>query len=164
LEKFYDGLWKKLSTEEKYILYDFALDGFTNYKAGILLYKLLYRDLLFVDKNFQLRVRSADFHNYLLSKDIFNQYLQDPEDIKVYKYMTSVRKQGFWQAFRVPLQVIIGAAGLFIFFTQEALTQKIVGLCTSLPFITQMLSSLFDRSNGQKDADPPAYPYSSGDS
>jgi len=154
-EKFYDNIWKQLSTEEKYVLYDFALDGFTNYKAGVLLYNLLYRDLLYIDKNYQIRIRSADFHNYLLSKDIFNQYLQNEEDmnkddVKVYRFMLSVRKQGFWQAFRVPLQVIIGAAGLFIFFTQEALTQKILGLFTSLPFITQMLASFFERSNGQK--------------
>jgi hypothetical protein len=154
LEKPYDDLWKKLTTEEKYVLYDFALDGFTNYKAGILIYKLLHRDLLYVDRNFLLRIRSADFHNYLLSKDIFNPYQENKEDIKVYKYMMSVRKQGFWQAFRVPLQVILGAAGLFIFFTQEALSQKIIGLLTSLPFITQMLASFFERSNGQKNKDP----------
>ena len=150
LEQFYDGIWKDLSTEEQYILYDFALDNFTNYKAGVLIYKLLHRDLLYIDSNYQLRIRSADFHNYLLSKDLFCQYTQNAEDMKVYKYMLRVRNQGFWQAFRVPLQVIIGAAGLFIFFTQEALSQKILGLFTSLPFVTQLLASVFERPNGQK--------------
>jgi hypothetical protein len=43
LERLYDTIWKQIPKEEKYILYDFAMDGFTNYKAGALIYKLMYR-------------------------------------------------------------------------------------------------------------------------
>jgi hypothetical protein len=154
LEKLYDSLWTKITTEEKYILYDFSLDGFTNYKAGVLIYKLLYRDLLRIDDNYQLHIRSLDFYNYLLSKNIFNQYLIDTNDLEVYRYMSNVRKQGSWQTFRIPLQIIFAVLGLFVFFTQEALYQRVIGLFTSLPVITQLLASFFEKTNSQDENRP----------
>jgi hypothetical protein len=152
LEKMYDEVWKAIPTDEKYILYDFALDGFTNYKAGILLYKLLQKGLLRIDEDLRLEIMSHNFHNYLLSKDIFNKHLLNKDDIEVYTYMKNAKKQGSWQAFRVPLHIILAGVGLFVFLTQDALYQKMIGLFASIPSLMQMLMTFFEKSNG-KDAD-----------
>ena len=149
LERIYDKVWAALPTDEKYILYDFALDGFTNYKGGILLYTLLQKRVLRIDNDFRLVIMSQNFHNYLLSKDIFNKTLLSKDDMAVYKYMKNARRQGSWQAFRIPLYIILSVAGIFIFLTQDELYQKVIGLFASIPSLAQMLTSFFGKSNGK---------------
>jgi hypothetical protein len=152
LERMYDQVWAALPTDEKYILYDFALDGFTNYKGGILLYRLLQKRVLRIDDDFRLTIMSENFHNYLLSKDIFNKPLLSKDDMAVYKYMKNARRQGSWQAFRIPLYIILSVAGIFIFLTQDELYQKVIGLFASIPSLAQMLTSFFGKNNGKDTA------------
>jgi len=148
----YDSLWQSLSTEEKYILYDFALDGFTNYKSGTILYRLLRKKVVTITPELRLVPASQSFHNYLLNKDIFNKgQMNDKDDLEVFSFMKTVRKQGSWQAFRVPLLILLAAGGLFIFLTQDALYQKVIGLVTSVPALAQMVLNLFERNKNGGD-------------
>ena len=152
LEDTYNNLWQSLSTEEKYILYDFALDGFTNYKSGTILYRLLRKKVVRITPELRLAPASKSFHNYLLNKDIFNKGdMNDKDDLEVFTFMKKVRKQGSWQAFRVPLHILLAAGGLFIFLTQDALYQKVIGLVTSVPAMAQMVLNIFERNKNGGD-------------
>jgi len=46
------------------------------------------------------------------------------------------------------LFILITAAGIFIFVTQDAIYQKITGLITSLTSLLPLLSNLFNKSGG----------------
>jgi len=149
---YYEKIWNDLPAAEKFILYDFALDGFTNYKAGALLYKLLHKGILIVDqKDASLHIMTRSFHNYILSKDLFNRYQPGKGDEEVLQFMQRAQKQGSWQSFKTLLLILVAAGGLFVFFTQEALFQKIAGLIASIPSLVQGLSSLFEKANGKRD-------------
>jgi len=153
-ENYYDRIWADLSTPEKFILYDFSLDGFTNYKAGTILYKLIRKGILVIDhEDRSLHIMTQSFHNYLLNKDLFNRQLTSDKDKDIYLYMKKATKQGSWQSIKTPLLILLAVTGLFIFFTQEELYQKITGLSASIPSLIQVFSSLFDKSSGKDAAD-----------
>src|SRR2546423_74130 len=56
------------------------------------------------------------------------------------------RQNGEWLSFKTGLMILFTAFGLFIFFTQDALFQKMTGLLTSLISLTTQFSTLFDKS------------------
>jgi hypothetical protein len=138
-EKLYAQLWKPLPPMEKFVLYDLAKDGFTNYRTGSLLWRLQKRKLL-VFSNGQLEPVSDSFREYVLS-----QY----DDPGVIACLKKSRQEGSWRSFKLPLTILFTAFGLFIFFTQGALYQKLGGLLTSLLSMGSQISSFFDKAGRQ---------------
>lgn len=138
-EKLYAQLWKPLPPMEKFVLYDLAKDGFTNYRTGSLLWRLQKRNLL-VFSNGQLEPVSDSFREYVLS-----QY----DDPGVVACMKKSRQEGSWRSFKLPLTILFTAFGLFIFFTQGALYQKLGGLLTSLLSMGSQISTLFPKAGRQ---------------
>ena len=49
LQPVYSKLWDPLTPRQKFILFDFAQDGFANYKAGKDLQELMEKGLVFFD-------------------------------------------------------------------------------------------------------------------
>jgi len=138
-EKLYAQLWKPLPPMEKFVLYDLAKDGFTNYRTGSILWRLQKRNLL-VFSNGQLEPVSDSFREYVLS-----QY----DDPGVITCLKKSRQEGSWRSFKLPLTILFTAFGLFIFFTQGALYQKLGGLLTSLLSMGSQISSFFDKAGRQ---------------
>jgi hypothetical protein len=138
LENTYKAIWTPLSTEEKFVLFDFALDGLTNYKAGLQLFNLIRKGILYIDRDKHLHVMTRSFQNYVIS--------QAGTDVIV-QQMKKAKAQGSWQHFRVPVLLVISAAGIFVFLTQEAAYQKITGLFTSLSTLLPLITQFFDKSN-----------------
>jgi len=138
LKKTYDAIWSELSPEEKFVLFDFALDGLTNYKAGTVIFALIQRGILFIDSDGQLQFMTHSFHNYVIGQ-------AGTKVIAV--QLKKAKRQGSWQHFRVPVLLVIAAAGIFIFVTQEAMYQKITGLFTSLSTLLPLVTQFFDKGN-----------------
>ncbi|MEJ7678407.1 MAG: hypothetical protein WKG06_11215 [Segetibacter sp.] len=46
----YNAIWEGLKSDEKFLLYDFALDGYTNYKNVDILYRLYQKGLIRKEK------------------------------------------------------------------------------------------------------------------
>lgn len=138
----YEERWASLSTVKKFVLFDIARDGFPNYRTGNTLFDLLSDRLLEFRKNGHLELITPSFREFVLLK------AEDPEVIAALK---KSRQKGEWLSFKTALMILFTAFGLFIFFTQDALFQKMTGLLTSLVSITTQFSTLFDRTVPKSD-------------
>ena len=143
LEPVYSSLWDSLSTREKFILFDFAQDGFANYKAGKDLQALTKKGLLFFD-DLRIRVMTLSFQEYVL---------QQKDDKELMVFLADTGKRDTWKKIRTPLFIILTAFGIFIFVTQDAIYQKITGLLTSLTSLLPLLSNLFNKPVPGKQSD-----------
>jgi hypothetical protein len=143
-EKLYAQLWSPLLPIEKFVLFDLAKDGFSNYRTASILYQLRKKKLL-VFCNGRLDLVSDSFREYVLDQST---------DKSVISSLKKSRQNGTWQAFKLPLTILFTAFGLFIFFTQGALYQKLGGLFTSLISMGAQISSFFDRTGRQPAPEP----------
>jgi hypothetical protein len=128
--------WKQLSPREKFVLYDLARDGFANYRTGNVLYGLIHKGLLVFNET-KLTFVTRSFREYVLGQF---------EDADVAALLKKSRQTGSWLSFKTPLTILLTAFGLFLFFTQDAMFQKLTGLLTSLVSIGAQFSTLFDRT------------------
>ncbi|HWK05585.1 MAG TPA: cache domain-containing protein [Puia sp.] len=142
MKEVYKNLWAKLLPGERLLLYNFATDGLINYQAGMLLYNLLQKRIFFVDEKYQLHIMTDSFRNFVLNQS---------ENKEIVGLMAKSRKEGSWQSFRIPLLLGLGGLGLFLFFTQDDLYQKITGLMTSLITLRPLLSPFLGKGKGQND-------------
>ncbi|HTI92047.1 MAG TPA: hypothetical protein VL727_15745 [Puia sp.] len=150
-EKRFDETWKTLTPQKKFILYDLSRDGFSNYRTGNIIYGLLRDGLLVFRENGQLNFITRSFREYVLEK------AEDPDVVALWR---KSRNKGEWLSFKMPLMILFTAFGLFLFFTQDALFQKLTGLLTCLVSMTAQFSTLFDRtsapgSSSQKESPAP---------
>jgi len=133
----YEERWTSLTRIKKFVLFDLARDGFSNYRTGNTLFDLLSDRLLEFRKDGHLELITPSFREFVLLK------AEDPEVVAALK---NSRQKGAWLSFKTALMILFTAAGLFIFFTQDALFQKMTGLLTSLISITTQFSTLFDKT------------------
>lgn len=140
MKDIYKEIWDKCNKHEKFILYDFAMDGFTNYKNGDVIFGLIRKGILVFDENNLLRVMTLSFREFILH----NKKDKDIEELK-----TAAKEQDTWKNFKIPLLIVLAFIGIFIFFTQDLIYQKITGLLTSITSIVPLLNSFFGSgSNG----------------
>jgi hypothetical protein len=139
LEPVYYNLWNKLSARYKFILFDFAQDGFANYKAGKDLQALIEKGLLFFDGQ-RLSVMTLSFQEYILQ-------MKDDPELNV--FLSNAKKEYTWNKFQTPLLILIMAAGIFIFATQEEVYKKITGLLASISTLLPLLTGLFGKPAGK---------------
>jgi hypothetical protein len=139
-EDLYDDKWEKLKPMEKFILYDFAKDGFTNYRTIWFIYKLKHQGFLEFRKD-GLQFTDPSFREYVL---------QQSGNKDVQSFLKVARQTGSWQSFKIPLMILFATFGLFVFFTQDALYQKITGLAASFISMRPLLLSLFEKGNNDK--------------
>jgi hypothetical protein len=144
-----DIFWKRLSSdEERYILYDFATDRYTNYKNSAVLYRLISKGVL-VTKEGYLDVFSLSFRQYLLS-------LSEGDDAnRLVELQRKYRLPGTWQSVRVPAIAILLVLAVFLFATQPQVSTFLAGLALLATSLTTVIgfvrSSLPDASKKSKD-------------
>jgi hypothetical protein len=142
MDRCYQALWQNLTKLQKFLLYDFAQDGFSNYKAEKDLRQLMNMGLIFFD-DLRLTAVTLSFQEYILLK-------KDDPDINV--FMQAAVKEDTWKKLKSPLLILLACVGVFIFFTQDAVYQKITGLLTSFTSLLPLLTNLFNpKSNGKPD-------------
>ncbi|WP_336517811.1 hypothetical protein [Pollutibacter soli] len=143
LQPVFEKIWKSLTPVEQYTLFDFATDGFTNYKKMSVLYSLFSKGLLVTEAESgdggtgNLVFMSMAFRNYVLGKGT-------TEEIKV---QAKENKSGSWSSLRMVLIVILIAFAVFIFATQQEATQRIITILTSLGTLLPLMLKLFDTSS-----------------
>jgi len=131
MKPFYKRIWGDLSDNEKYILYDFAVDGFANYKTSKTLWQLIDKGIL-VFKDLTLTTMTISFQEYILHQKT------DPaisDRIKV------ASRENLWKKIKIPLLIFLGLVGIFIYFTQESIYEKISGLFASSGSILSLILS-----------------------
>ena len=139
LEPVYYNLWNKLSARHKFILFDFAQDGFANYKAGKDLQALIEKGLLFFEDQ-RLCVMTLSFQEYILQRSA------DPE---LNTFLSQAKKENTWNRIQTPLLVLLMAAGIFIFATQEEVYKKITGLLTTITSLLPLLNGMFGKASSK---------------
>jgi hypothetical protein len=141
MKDFYSAVWNKLSPEEKFILYDFSLDGFSNHKSSKILYELIHKGILYFD-GFTLSTMTWGFQEFVLGKK---------NDKEIISQLKTANAQDTWKKLKVPLLLLFGCLGIFIFLTQDAIYQKITGLLASSGSLITLISG-FLGNKSQKDS------------
>ncbi|MCW3113925.1 MAG: hypothetical protein JWR18_2321 [Segetibacter sp.] len=130
----YEKIWKECSDIEKFTLYDFALDGFTNYKKVTVLYQLIEKGLLIKeDNNFSIMTKS--FRNFLITKS-------SSEEIRI----LSKEGKGSWAIMRTVFYIILIVVAVFIFISQEEASKRLITIVSSLAALLPVILRLFDKS------------------
>ncbi len=137
LEKSYDRLWSECSTEEKFILYDYALDGFTNYKNTDFLFRLCMKGLLRIDEDGQLRIITYSFRNYLIAKTGTDEINQLKRDMNI---------GGTWSSLRSVFYFLLFGIAVFLIVTQqEIVTTRLLVIIPALATLLPQIIKLFDK-------------------
>lgn len=132
-DKFYSIIWQKCTDKEKYLLFDFAGDGFVNYKNVSDLYRLLSIGIITIDHE-EMKVFAPSFRAFVLCKK---------NSPAMFALQKKYRENSTWQGFRIPLLILfLGTAG-FIFITQEESFQKFMGLVAGASTLLSLLLKYF---------------------
>ena len=132
---YYQEVWASLDLMEKFTLYDFAQDGFTNYKNMGTLTRLINRGILIVDGEC-LKFMTYGFREWIL---------QSGDDKAFATIIENARENGRWENMRKPLLLLLAIPGIFIFITQDDVSQKITGFLTALAPLLPLISSFFPK-------------------
>ncbi len=132
-KNFYDFTWNKFSSKEKYLLLNYAQNGFVNFKNTEVIHHLLELGI-FVIRDEEIKIFSASFRAYILKQKNSEEILQ---------LKTELRQESTWQTFRMPFLLIILGTALFIFITQEQAFQRITALLTGVTTVFTLLMKFF---------------------
>lgn len=135
---FYVFIWSKCTAKEKYLLLDFAQNGFVNFKNTEVIYRL-FQQGIFTVLNDEVKLFSASFRSFILSQK------QSEEMTRLQK---EFQQESSWQTFRMPLLIILFSIAAFIFFTQEQTFQKITALVAGAGTILSLMLKFFSDGTG----------------
>ncbi|MCM5527603.1 hypothetical protein [Parasegetibacter sp. NRK P23] len=131
---FFEFLWENCSDKEKFLLFDFALDGLMNYKNSYEITKLVEKGILVPHRRLDiLRLFSASFRLFVLTK---KNSLQMAEITRKYNRASPLG------VFRFVLVVVAVAFFTFIFFTQNDVFDKILALTGGIVSVLANLSRI----------------------
>lgn len=139
-EGHYDGLWKRLSSQQRFVLYRLAVDGMVNPANHAILYSLLRAGLIIATPRFE--IFNDTFRTYILRHI-------DPEEATLW---ASEKAKKPLAPTRVLVIVMVAAMIGFLFFTQPELLQTSVGFFTALAAAIGALMKLLPSSQEQKPA------------
>ena len=131
----YEAIWKDLGDDEKYILFDFSSDRYTNYKNSTVLYKLVSKGIL-TQKGECLDVFSLSFRQYVLSQGDTDVIRKARENVA-----------GTWDSIRIPLLAVLAIVAVFLLVTQAAFSSSVVAGITTLSTVVPLAIRLFSSSN-----------------
>ncbi len=96
---YYHSLWSSFSKEEKYIVYDLALDNLLNTKNSNLMNILFQKGIFFTDKaKGNISLFNDSFRNFILTEI-------SKEEIESMNRLA--KKKGEWSNFKTPIVIII---------------------------------------------------------
>jgi hypothetical protein len=138
----YDGMWKELKPNEQLVLYDFAIDGFTNYKNVDILYGL-YRRGLIVKKDQQLELMNYSFRSYLLGKAGTKEILELEKELN---------QGSTWKNLKNVFFILFFAIMIFLFITQQDVSNRILAIVSGMATLVPLLLKIFDKgaASGKK--------------
>lgn len=141
----YNCIWNALSVEEQYIVFDFCLDGYTNYKNKELLNTLIDKGILTL-KDDAFRPFSLSFRDHVLSK-------KDSESLT--QFTAQQRSGGFWSTLRIPLFTLVAVVAIFTAFTESDFTNQLTALLTSLLALFPLILKFLENFKNKPASPPP---------
>ncbi|OLY94001.1 hypothetical protein SAMN05444008_110191 [Cnuella takakiae] len=136
LKPAHELMWQQIPPEEQLVLYDFALDGFTNYRNTDLIYNLMQKGLIIRTSDGHLEVMTHSFRNYMVNKNATAEVKALEDKFKV---NTS------WKSLKNLLLGLLLAVTIFLFATQRDLTDKMLAIISGLVTLVPLVVKLFDR-------------------
>ena len=133
----YENIWQNCTDIQKYTLYDFATDGFTNYKKVMVLYPLYKAGLLIKEPDGNISLMTKSFRNFLITKEA-------SPDIKK---LNKQSKNGTWSSLRTVFYIILIGVAVFIFMSQQEASKTLITIITSLGALLPAMLKLFDKSS-----------------
>jgi hypothetical protein len=132
---YYAYVLNKCTSPEKYLLYNFALNGFINYKNVVEIYRLLDLEILRVKPaEEEVRMFSLGFRAYVLKN-----YAHEGDKI----ISKQAAKKSSWQLFKTPFMVLLFAVAAFVFFTRQETWQRFSALIAALSSSIPLLMGFF---------------------
>lgn len=126
----YEQIWQSLDRQEQYVTYDVCTDGYTNYKDMDIVYRLMFKGIL-VFEDYKICPFSLSFQNYILSKK---------RTTEIRQLKSQVAVAGTWEAFRIPVLIVMTIIASFLVITQDTLVHQATALITSVGAIFHLLS------------------------
>ena len=127
-ELYYYSIWSTLSRDEKFLVYDLAIDGFVNTKNGLAIRVLMQKGLLKWDRGF--RLMNDSFNNFILT-------VVDKEmDRTMRKEMLS---KGSWSVLQLVILIIMISIGIFILLGNQHLITNIQAGLTAMVAVGGLL-------------------------
>jgi hypothetical protein len=120
-EGYYITIWYSLSKEERRMIFDMSKDGIVNPKNNVALHRLISKGVIVNQKG--LRLMNESFRNFVLT------IIKPSEARKIEEEQV---KSGYWNAYRIPLLLVMVAILAFVFFTQQEAFNQIIILITAL--------------------------------
>ncbi|HEX5151239.1 MAG TPA: hypothetical protein VFW07_07310 [Parafilimonas sp.] len=148
-ENYYMKIWKSLSSDEKFILYDLAADGLVNITNTFAVGQLMNKGLIIKEEG-RMHIFNRSFRNFIVST-------VDDKEIALLQQIH--RKQSNWSNLQTPLILIVLAVFLFLAIAQEGIYSKVIGVITAvaggIPTLLKLVSMFGVQANdktGKKDA------------
>lgn len=140
----YQAIWSGLSDKEKYVLYDFSQDTYTNFKNIETIYLLIQKGILVLPDD-ELNFFSLSFRQFLLTKK---------DTAEITKFRSQFSASGSWDAFRIPVLSLIAVVGIFIVATQTDFTHQVTAILTSVAALIPLVLKFFDKSGKETGKSP----------
>jgi hypothetical protein len=135
---FYYYIWENCPPKEKYLLLDFAKNGFVNFKNTEVIHSLFKKGILTVRED-ETKLFSASFRSYILTQEHSKEMISLQQTFK---------QEAIWQSLRIPILIVLLGIAFFVFFTQEQAFQKIAALVAGISSVFSLLIKFFsDGSN-----------------
>lgn len=132
----YKSIWRACTDDEKFILYDFATDGFTNYKNGDILFDLYLKGLIVKD-NDQVLIMTKSFRNFLIKKTGSSEIIQLKQKLSI---------GSGWSMIKSFLLVLLFIVILFLFITQKEISKELITVVSGLLTLVPLLLKIFDKN------------------
>ena len=136
-DSYYHVLWSILTASERLVLYQLAMDGWTNPKNIAAILQLKRKLLILRDPMY--RIMNESFRRFVLSSE-------HAEEIAQWE---KAEQTSTWRAFRfVGIAVAIGV-GVWLLYTQAAFSQVVVAYIAAIATLLTAIAGLFGKSSGR---------------
>jgi len=133
LAGFYSFLWGQCTDNEKYLLLNYAHEGFANFKNTVVMVHLMRMGIL-VAKDDEIKFFSNSFRAYVIMQ-------KNNTDIQ--EMTKQFSEASVWQTAKTILLVLVLGIALFIFLTQEQTFQKLLALLGGIGTILTFMLRFF---------------------
>jgi hypothetical protein len=130
----YINIWRSLSSDEKFVLYDLALDGLVNITNTVAVSMLINKGLI-VEEEGHLHIFNRSFRHFIVSS---------VDDKEIAHLQAMNKRHSNWSNLQGPLLLVVLATFIFLAIAQEGLYSKIIGVVTGIaagiPALLKLLS------------------------
>lgn len=140
----YSSAWNNCSLEEKYLIYDLAVDGVTNQADQVLIGTMAEKGLIRLTPRLEPVNRS--FANFVLNS-------MNEEELSSWREKED--KEGNWSNLRLILVIIVTTAFVFLSMAEEGFAGRVAAVLASVGLIFPRLITLFSSVGDMFKSKPP---------